>query len=241
MTTVATNPIRADAGTAVSSEVQRARCYPLSRWYLRPMAGWAAAALAPTSIRPVHLTFCGLLSAIAAGAVLVWQPEAAPMAAVLVLAYWFFDRADGQLARRQGTVSAWGAWLDGNVDELIDLGLHAAVAGLLAQQAGAAWPWWVLIAFLAGKYLLMYGLTLEEHECGSQAGAWEPGPSPGSQPALLHRMYHLPGNADVRIHCLALALAGNWLAAELALVAAYYNARWIVRYALVFRRLRGVR
>ena len=35
---------------------------------------------------------------------------------------------------------------------------------------------------------------------------------------------------------LVLALATGWITAELALVAAYYNLRWIARYALVARR-----
>ena len=58
---------------------------------------------------------------------------------------------------------------------------------------------------------------------------------------LLRTLYHLPGNADVRIHLLLVALCTGWLTAELALVALYYNLRWIVRYALVARRLGGVR
>lgn len=229
--------------------------YPVSRWYLRPVAGWLAAGLASTRVRPVHLTCCGLTAAAAAVAVLTWQPGATPIAAVLVLTYWFFDRADGLLARRQGTVSAWGAWLDGNVDELADVALHVAVAAAAARQVGASWPWLLLIAFLAGKYLLMYGLELEEHAgkrtekgdrpllpelpegCGAQKG---PVPFSGSVD-LLRRAYHLPANADVRVHLLVLALAGGWLAAELALVAVYYNLRWMVRYVLVARRLGGAR
>ena len=223
---------------------QPLRSYPISRWYLRPAATWLAAALAPTAVRPVHLTACGLTAAAAATAVLVWRPQAMPLAALLVLTYWFFDRADGQLARRQQTVSAWGAWLDGNVDELVDVALHVAAAAVVATQVAAPWPWWLLSAFLAGKYLLMYGLALEEHAAGkgdgllpvrretaalSSAGGW------------LRRAYHLPGNADVRVHLLVLALATGYLAAELALVAVYYNLRWLVRYALVARRLGGVR
>jgi phosphatidylglycerophosphate synthase len=177
------------------------------------------------------------LAAAAAVAVLAWRPEAAPIAAALVLGYWFFDRADGQLARRQQTVSAWGAWLDGNVDELVDVGLHVAVAAVAARQVAASWPWLLLAAFLAGKYLLMYGLSLEEHAAGR---AHQHAPQRGAT-GLLRRAYHLPGNADVRVHLLVLALATGLLAAELALVAAYYNLRWIVRYGLVARRLGGMR
>ena len=249
-----------------AAERQRAKNYPISRWYLRPAARQLAVALAPTRVRPVQLTFCGLTAAIAAAIVLIFLPQAMPLAAVLVLAYWFFDRADGLLARRQRSASALGAWLDANVDELVDVGLHVAVAAVAAEQTAAAWPWFLLVAFLAGKYLLTYGLTTEEGSrpapggCNqSSMGPWPVrGKNTGQGPMLqtcshgervsmhkdctsvLRNAYHLPGNADVRVHLLALALMTGWLTVELALVAVYYNARWMVRYALVARRLGGV-
>jgi len=223
--------------------------YPVSRWYLRPAAGRLAAWLAATRVRPVHLTVCGLLSAAAAAGVLIGWPQMTPLAAVLVLGWWFFDRADGQLARRQNTVSAWGAWLDGNVDELADVGLHVAVASVLAAQTEAAWPWWLLAAFLCGKYLLVYGLTMEEdanHGPSPNVGHVSNVPQPqrhveNAPHGWLRRAYHLPANADVRAHLLVLALTTGYLAVELALVAAYYNARWLARYVLVARRLGGTR
>jgi len=110
------------------------------------------------------------------------------------------------------------------------------VAAVAAARADAAWPLRLLVAFLAGKYLLMYGLMLEQRPAAGAARAEEPACNMG----WLRRAYHLPGNADVRVHLLALALMTGWLTVELALVAVYYNARWMVRYALVARRLGGV-
>ena len=237
----------------VTPERQRAGRYPVARWYLRPAAERMAGVLAPTRVRPVHLTVCGLTAAAVAAAVILRLPEAMPAAAALVLVYWFFDRADGLLARRQQTATPWGAWLDGNVDELVDLGLHVAVAAALSAQTAAIWPWWLLIAFLAGKYLLMYGLMLEEGQVrGEGRGVRDEGrgtrvqdssvrENTGGTDTFLHRLYHLPGNADIRIHLLAVALLSGWLTAELVLVAVYYNLRWIIRYALVSRRLGGAR
>lgn len=237
-----------DSARAAGCQQQRAKQYPLSRWYLQPLAGWLAAALATSFIRPAHLTFSGLLAAAGAATVLLAWPQGSPLAAVLVLVYWLFDRADGQLARRQHAASPWGSWLDANVDELVDLGLHAAVAASLAQQQSAAWPWWLLAAMCTGKYLLMYGLAAEEHQLERRSAALAdrlatkaPAPSTpllSGAAAKLRYLYHLPGNADVRTHLLVVALAGGWLTAELALVAAYYHLRWIARYVLVFRRLR---
>jgi len=261
-----------------TEERRRARSYPISRWYLRPAAGYLARLLAPTTVRPVHLTACGLVAAACAAAVLIWLPEAMPTAAALILTAWLLDRADGQLARLQHTASAFGAWLDANVDELIDLGLHVAVAQTAAALSGSSLPWFLLIGFLVGKYLLMYGLAVEEargpaephtlwpvcrpSHCGdhtlwpvsrpSHAGdrrssmAEETcGPRTGGvrRPApsviWLRRAWHLPGNADVRVHLLAAGVLTGWLTAELALVAAYYNLRWVARYGLVARRLGG--
>ena len=234
-------------------ESLRARRYPISRWYLRPVADRLAMLLAPTQVRPVHLTFCGFLSAAAAAGILLCRPQWMPVAAALVLLCWFFDRCDGLLARRQNTVSAFGAWLDANVDELVDVGLHVAVAAVAAEQVGASWPWFLLVGFLTGKYLFMHGLSSEESaketsrrlsQCSRMKNGTIPFPNPSPLPtapfSILRQAYHLPANADVRVHLLVLALASGYLAAELALVAIYYNLRWIARYVLVARRLGGV-
>ena len=203
-----------------------------------------AAVLTPTRVRPTHLTLGGLAVGAIAAAVLVGAPHLAPVAGALVLAAWFFDRADGQLARRQNTVTAWGAWLDANVDELLDVGLHGAVAAAAAWQTASGMPWVLLGAFLAGKYLFLHGMATEQQmrEGASSAGRSEEAvePVPGSRAARVVRAaYHLPGNADVRVHLLAAALVTGWLSAELAIVAAYYHVRWITRYVLVARRLGG--
>ena len=219
-------------------ERQRARRYPLSRWYLRPAAGLLAMVLTPTCIRPTHLTFCGLAAGLSAAGALLVGPVAWPLAALLVLLWWFLDRTDGQLARRQGTVTALGAWLDANVDELIDLTIHAALCGAIVRQTGWTAAWLLLIAFLGGKYLFMYGLALEEPLL--EANDARPS-SDDSSSAIrwLRAAYHLPANADVRVHLLAASLLTGWLIAELAVVAVYYNLRWMARYVLVARRLGG--
>lgn len=224
------------------TERQRDARYPISRWYVRPIAGWAARWLSETRVRPSHLTALGAVMAAAAVGILCAAPEYVPLAAIPVWLAWFYDRVDGMLARQQGTVSAWGAWFDANVDELTDLALQLAVAVALFQQVDASWPWFLLVAFFGGKYLLMYGLAFEELEVGGVdsdsdsdiAGAR------GQAPPLtkgLRWLYHLPGNCDVRIHWLILMLLVDQLAVELAAVALYYNLRWIGRYAIVWRRV----
>ncbi len=222
---------------------RRAVDYPISRWYLRPAATVLAHALATSRVRPWMVTLTGLAIATLAGALLAFRPEFASWSALLVLGTWFCDRLDGQLARRQGSASALGAWLDANVDELVDLGLHVALAGAAAASAASAWPWALLIGFLIGKYLLMYGLQSEAGLDPTPAAPAEFNAHAG-RPRWwrgLYGLYHLPGNADVRIHLLVAALFTGWWTAELALICVYYNFRWIVRYALVARRLGALR
>lgn len=219
----------------MSTDAANSIRHPISRWYLLPAVERLAAALAASGVRPVHLTGCGLASAAAAVGVLLWYPEAMPLAAVLTLGAWFFDRADGQLARLQGSATPWGAWFDANVDELVDLGLHVAIATVAAREMSSDWPWLLLAAFLLGKYLLMYGLSSEGRplaESGNSNGN-------SARTGIVRRLYHLPGNTDVRVHLLIAAMLTGWLVAELAFVAVYYNLRWMVRYLLVARRLRG--
>lgn len=223
----------------VALERQRAARYPLSRWYLRPAAGQLAAWLTPTRIRPVHLTLANFVASAVAVAILLAQPAWAPVAGLFVLVAWFFDRADGQLARRQGTTSRFGAWLDANVDELNDLALHAALATAAATRFESRFPWLLLVAFFAGKYLLMHGLFTEEAVAAPSEPQHEGNGSKTACSPLLRRLYHLPGNADIRVHLLAAALLTGWWVGELLLIALYYNLRWIARYGLVLRRAEG--
>jgi phosphatidylglycerophosphate synthase len=194
--------------------------------------------LAPSAVRPWHVTLCGVgiagLAAVALGLGL------GAIAAILVLAAWFCDRLDGKLARRQQTETRCGAWLDANLDELADLGLHAALALAAGAASHSSLPWALFTAFLLGKYLFLYGLASDELAAASPPdGRSERQTETGAQQqnlTWLRRLYHLPGNADVRVHLLMLLLAAGWWTAELLLVAAYFNLRWMARYALIARR-----
>lgn len=221
---------------AARSEAVRDARHPLSRWYLLPLADAAAKSLSPTWVRPWQITLAGLaLAGCAVGALLAGWPSWT--AAVFVLAAWLCDRIDGKLARRQGSASSSGAWLDANLDELCDIGLHAAVAGAASQLTHTQLPWLLFAAFVAGKFLFFH--AREEPAPRSEIRAVEPSTTTAlrqDRVGRLRGLLNLPGNADVRAHLLAAALALNWLLAELVLVAAYYNLRWLVRYAAVAGR-----
>ncbi len=228
------------------SHVRRGRNYPLSRWWLLPLADRAAACLAVSWVRPWHVSVTGLVMAAAAAAVCLQHPGGSIVAGLLVMAAWFCDRLDGQLARGQQRQTPRGAWLDANLDELSDVLVHAAAAVGLAHAASTVWPWTWLALFLSGKYLLMYGLAEERALVGSTAAVSEEAASmPASWgqralPRLARAAWHLPANADVRAHLIAAALASGLISWELAMIGLYYHVRWAVRYVLVLHRLDGL-
>ena len=98
---------------------------PITHW-IGEGAGWllrhVVSGLALTGITPNMFTFIGL-------AVNGWAAALFAMgrfreaAAVLFLA-GFFDMADGQVARRVGRVTAFGAFLDSTLDRYSDLALY---------------------------------------------------------------------------------------------------------------------
>lgn len=231
-----------DAPLRNEIEARRDARYPISRWWLRPLAVGLAQRLAATSLRPGHFTLLNLLLIACAVGVLLSLPTWPILSAGLVLAAWFCDRLDGALARAQGRQSATGAWLDGNIDELGDLALHGGMAAVASISLGNV-AWGLFMGFLAGKYLLMYGLQTPEGattDCDAPATLSARSARPAS---LLRALYHLPANADIRIHLAMAALVAAawnpvWLAIELALIALYYNLRWITRYALVLFHLK---
>jgi GT2 family glycosyltransferase/phosphatidylglycerophosphate synthase len=228
-----------------AAEARRSPNYPISRHYVRPWAGQLAQTLRSTPVEPWHLTLFGLLLALLAAACILGRATvgwtAMPAAAALVWAAWFCDRTDGMLARIRRNATPFGAWLDANVDETVDLGLHLAMAHTAAAATGSPLPWALVVAFLLGKYLLMHGLATTPAAADEAAmdGPVAVESADGGTHSLLRTLYHLPGNADVRLHLLVAALATDCLTAELAVIAVYYNVRWIARYALLGWRLRA--
>ena len=219
----ATAEERRRADSWARDEASRWARHPVSRWYVCPWACRLAERLAGTSVRPKHVTLVGLVCGLAAALAVACDSAAAPLAALLVWASWFCDRVDGPLARRQQTASPRGAWFDAQSDELLDLAQQAALGVALARQGAGLAAGSALVAFLVGKYLLMHGLAGDPPASGAGAEST-------SEPGWLRRLYHLPGNADVRVHLLLAALVTGWLLPELMAVACYYNVRWIVRF-----------
>lgn len=229
-----------------AAERARGARYPLSRFALRPLAVRAAGWLAVVGVLPWQVTFAGAAIAGVGASLLALGVIGGSVAALFVLTAWFCDRTDGPLARLRGGGSASGAWLDGQVDEAVDVAWHLAIAAALSAD-GWRWAWPTAALFVAGKYLLVHGRLLEQ-ELAQPRAAWAPATREDAEPgcvqetmtrAWLGKLYYWPGDADVRVHALAAALALGLARWELTLVALYYNARWLARSGWVGRRLTG--
>jgi len=216
--------------------------HPVSRYYVCPLADRIAGWLANTAIRPSHVTIAGAgLGVCACGLLLGGAGESISLrllATAAIWLAWLCDRVDGALARATGNVSRWGAWLDANLDELLELAIYASLALVVAAQGSPAiWIW--AYAFIAGKYLFAHGVDQEKWQPSFEP-AKSAAPVSGEPVGFARWLYHLPGNADVRLHVLLVSVMAGWFWLPIVSAAIYFQLRWLVRYPLVVRRLRGV-
>jgi phosphatidylglycerophosphate synthase len=103
-------------------------------------------------------------------------------AALLVQLKTLLDNADGQLARLTGRISAFGRYLDSEVDLLVNAALFAALAWATGQAALA------LAGFLALTSVLSLNFNVERL---SRAAVAEPEASGGRATGVLRRVYGL--------------------------------------------------
>ena len=154
----------------------------LAHGALAPVVG----ALASLGIRADHVTCVGLVLGIAAG--FAFFEGRSRLAALLLVASGLCDMLDGELARRSGVSSRFGAFLDSTLDRLSEAAVLAGIAGfavrnlealVLAPERAAreielgldpiAWAGLVVLAMLAltGSFMVSYtraraeGLGLE--------------------------------------------------------------------------------
>jgi CDP-diacylglycerol--glycerol-3-phosphate 3-phosphatidyltransferase len=135
---------------------------PITYW-IGEGGGWllrhVVSGLAATGITPNMFTFLGL-------AVNSWAAALFAMgrfhgaAAVLFLA-GFLDMADGQVARRVGRVTAFGAFLDSTLDRYSDLALYM---GLVVYYTLAGRPFYMTLAAvaMASSFMVSYSRARAE-------------------------------------------------------------------------------
>ncbi|WP_169976052.1 CDP-alcohol phosphatidyltransferase family protein [Tautonia rosea] len=214
------------------AELVRRRCYqPIGRFWSVGLAGVLVRLLTPTRIRPHALTVGSFLFMITAAAMVAWGSldpwlrwsTAGALAIALVL-----DGADGRLARRQGTASPLGRWLDTTLDESGEMILHAAIAFAAFSRTG--WAGWlgVGMVFAMGKYLF----TLSNDEWNRAVGPRDRSPATPQEPLDAQPQPLSPtwwgrklGHADIRWHLWIVAAAVGHLEWALAAYAAYFPTR----------------
>ena len=223
--------------TAEEELTRRISYQPLGKYWAFPLARSLAERLCPTSVTPNAVTVASGTLMLWAAALIAVDPSGwvcqATVGSSLALAL-VLDTADGRLARLQGTSSAFGRWLDQVMDELADMGLHAAIAWAAFCRDGQ--PIWLLIGIIYayGKYIFMIQSLLGDELEGPKSnpaillGASGRGAESSRSGKGLDRLtglVRLTGHADVRWHLwIVLAFAGR-LDVALAAYAAYFPAR----------------
>jgi phosphatidylglycerophosphate synthase len=126
-----------------------------SKWLLDRIVG----ALAATGVNPNFLTFLGLL--VNFGAAANFAVGNFRTGALLILFAGFLDMLDGQVARRQGRVTAFGAFYDSTLDRYADMALYM---GLLVYYSVSGRTQYVVLAAVAtaGSVMVSYARARAE-------------------------------------------------------------------------------
>lgn len=213
---------------------------PLGSDYIKLSAHRIAAFCADTPLTPNHLTLGTLLCALGVLALLVFDvPGWSWIAPPLVIFAVILDFADGRLARLKNAGSAFGGFLDSVVGDLTEdlcylgvilyLSLHTGFGSSNALALGTL--------YFFGKYQAYLGLQYQArylHAPARESGMAVPAPLSSRQP--LAYAFVVFEFTVVRYHLLALALLLRQPAALLIFYTLHFNARWILRVALVSAR-----
>lgn len=146
-------------------------------WLFRPPAHVVVRALAPLRVPPPLVVFASGAAGVA-GAVELARGHLV-VAALLVQLKTVLDNADGQLARLTGRVSAFGRYLDSEMDLVVNAALFAALGWWSGRPAAA------LAGFLALTAVLSVNFNVERLFRGGTAAPDEP----GRATAALRRVY----------------------------------------------------
>jgi CDP-diacylglycerol--glycerol-3-phosphate 3-phosphatidyltransferase len=122
----------------------------------------AVGVLARAGVSPTAVTLAGLAITIASGILIgMGRPRTGGF---VLLAAGVCDALDGQLARRTGRTSRFGAFLDSNIDRIDETAVLAGIAAYFQQRQVPYAEWMVLAAIvaLAGSLLTSYARARAE-------------------------------------------------------------------------------
>jgi len=118
-----------------------------SRWLLERIVS----SLAATGVNPNILTFFGLLVNFWAAA--MFATGRFRTAAIVIFFAGFLDMLDGQVARRQSRVTAFGAFYDSTLDRLADMALYMGL--LVYYSMSGRTPYVVLSAVATASSVMV--------------------------------------------------------------------------------------
>src|SRR3989442_15787994 len=120
-----------------------------SKWLLRRIVG----VIAGTGINPNVLTFLGLI--VNFGAAAFFAVGRFFTGALIIFFAFFLDMLDGQVARRQNRVTAFGAFYDSTLDRYADMALYM---GLLVYYSVNGRTAYVVLSAVAtaGSVIVSY-------------------------------------------------------------------------------------
>lgn len=125
------------------------------KWLLDRIVG----ALAATGINPNLLTFLGLV--VNFGAAASFAVGSFRTGAMIIFFAGFLDMLDGQVARRQNRVTAFGAFYDSTLDRYADMALYMGL--LVYYSVSGRTPYVVLSAVAtAGSVMVSYARARAE-------------------------------------------------------------------------------
>jgi CDP-diacylglycerol--glycerol-3-phosphate 3-phosphatidyltransferase len=126
-----------------------------SKWLLDKIVG----VLAATGVNPNFLTFLGLVVNFVAAANFALGNFR--IAALIIFFAGFLDILDGQVARRQNRVTAFGAFYDSTLDRYADMALYMGL--LVYYSVSGRTPYVVLAAVAtAGSVMVSYASARAE-------------------------------------------------------------------------------
>ncbi|HXA00020.1 MAG TPA: CDP-alcohol phosphatidyltransferase family protein [Candidatus Dormibacteraeota bacterium] len=126
-----------------------------SKWLLDRIVGVIAA----TGINPNFLTFLGLV--VNFGAAVMFAVGRFRTGAIIIFIAGFLDMLDGQVARKQNRVTAFGAFYDSTLDRYADMALYMGL--LVYYSVSGRTPYVVLAAVAtAGSVMVSYARARAE-------------------------------------------------------------------------------
>jgi CDP-diacylglycerol---serine O-phosphatidyltransferase len=212
----------AETMTALRAAGKPSHHAPLySRLVNRPLGRRLAAVAARAGWTPDRVTaLSGVLTFTGIGLVAAARPTpvVGVLAALLLMAGYALDSADGQLARLRGGGTLTGEWLDHMIDCAKGAAVHVAVLVSLHRFADPGQPLLLLlpIAFGLVTTVMFFGTVLTEQ---LRRGAGGTGAAATGGRSALRSFVTAP--ADYGLLCVSFALLG-WLPAFLAVYAALF-------------------